>query len=247
MMIEPKLMIIHPDYITAKNIQNRLTNRGYHIAGTFFSLEEIEHRIDDMKPDLVLLDGHVKGTPDSLELASYIESCHHIPVILLIDKSMQPVIDDANFLCCSCPTNGDRELFLTIDLALSRHLLNHRLNEQEQMLNQIMINSSDAVITVNAAEHIVSMNPTAESITGWSCPDATLQRFSSVLKIVEPDDDNCEHFSQIFNSNTTETCIEVSDHVLITRNGHRVPVNFKVSPIGNGVKTKFLVILKPQN
>lgn len=244
-MMQPRIMVIHTDYLTAKNIQNRLKHNGYDVPDVVFSIDEALDRVDDTKPDLVLLDAEIKGSLDSLEIAHNIENCHHIPVVLLSTTSDHPSVHRWGYYFCSYRPTRVKEMFLTIDLILARHHFGKRLSEQEQMLTEIMRNSRDAVITVEAGEHITFMNSVAEQLTGWSYTEAADRSCGNILKIVEKNGGNATSvtISSLFEMHA---CVDLTNHLLVTRNGREVPVDFRATQINgrNGTASKMLLILR---
>lgn len=87
-----KILIVEDEMIIAANISLQLTELGYEVVGIVPRGEEALLRIEDDKPDILLLDINLKGNLDGIETAEAMQKSHNIPVIYLTAN-----IDDAHF------------------------------------------------------------------------------------------------------------------------------------------------------
>lgn len=92
MNIPFKILIVEDEMVIAANIALQLTNLGYEICGMLPTGEEALRYIQDNKPDLVLMDIHLKGTFDGIETALFMQKQQDTPVIYLTANT-----DDAHF------------------------------------------------------------------------------------------------------------------------------------------------------
>ena len=65
------------------DIESRLKNFGYSVSGIVAYGEKAIEKVEELKPDLVLMDIVLKGEMDGIEAAEIIRSRFDIPVIFL--------------------------------------------------------------------------------------------------------------------------------------------------------------------
>ncbi|MCF4102538.1 response regulator [Gillisia sp. M10.2A] len=87
-----KILIVEDDMIIAANISLQLTNLGYEITGIVCRGEDAILHVQENKPDILLLDIHLKGKLDGIETAKLIQSKNELSLIYLTANS-----DDATF------------------------------------------------------------------------------------------------------------------------------------------------------
>jgi len=87
-----KILIVDDEMIVAADISTQFTNLGYEVIGIYTSAEDALKTIDTHRPDIILMDIHVKGTIDGISAALVIFENHKIPVVFL---SSSP--DEATF------------------------------------------------------------------------------------------------------------------------------------------------------
>lgn len=93
MQIPIKILIVEDEMIIGANISLQLTNLGYEVSGIIPRGEEALIHIQQNKPDIILLDIHLKGKLDGIETAKLMQKDHRIPIIYLTAND-----DEAHFL-----------------------------------------------------------------------------------------------------------------------------------------------------
>lgn len=83
MMSAIKILIVEDDMITAADISMQLTRLGYEVSGITPRGEDALKSIGATRPDLVLMDVHLKGVIDGVETAQRITDQYEIPLIFL--------------------------------------------------------------------------------------------------------------------------------------------------------------------
>lgn len=81
--MEKKILIVEDEVITAVEIQESLQKYGYVIPAVASSGEEAVNIIDNVQPDLILMDIVLKGEMDGIEAARFISEKNEIPVVFL--------------------------------------------------------------------------------------------------------------------------------------------------------------------
>jgi len=90
-----KILIVEDDTITALTIQGRLKQFGYEIVGKASTGEDAIEKAKELRPDLVLMDIHLKGPIDGIQAAETVYGVHNIPVIYLTAFSDEKTLERA--------------------------------------------------------------------------------------------------------------------------------------------------------
>lgn len=80
-------MIVEDNDLVAKSIEAFLQYYGHQVIGPFASSEEVFEAVQREKPDYVLMDINLHGTPDGLDCARVLFKRHNIPVVFLSSDS----------------------------------------------------------------------------------------------------------------------------------------------------------------
>jgi len=117
------------------------------------------------------------------------------------------------------------------------------LHESEETLRTTLYSIGDAMISTDAGGHVASMNPVAESLTGWSKQEATGQPLATVLRIVN------EHTGQPVECPARRVLEEgriagLANHtLLLARDGREIPIADSGAPIRNAANEITGVVL----
>lgn len=132
-MKKERIMIVEDEVVTAKSLKNCLENFGYVVTAITPSGEQAILKLEDERPDLVIMDIVLQGEMDGIETARIINSRFDIPVIYHtthLEKSEFERSKTTNpFGYIMKPFNRE-ELEKVIDLGLQRH----RMDEDRRML-----------------------------------------------------------------------------------------------------------------
>ena len=105
------------------------------------------------------------------------------------------------------------------------------LSKNEKHLSLTLNSIGDAVITTDAEGYVVSMNPVAEQLTGWSSIDAEGQSVKSVFPIVNVSTGDIVE-NPIEKVLVTGETIHLSDHTkLVSRTGEKYYISDSAAPI----------------
>ena len=123
-MPEEKVLIVEDEAIVSIEIQDRLKELGYPVAGVAFSGEEALEKIDDLKPNVVLMDINLGDGIDGIETAERIQSRHNIPIIYLTAYTDEETLQKAKvtkpYGYITKPFHS-RELHIVIEIAIYKH------------------------------------------------------------------------------------------------------------------------------
>lgn len=95
MSAQPKILIVEDEGIVAFNLQQRLQQMGYQVTGLAESGNEGLSLVSSQRPDLVLMDIHIKGEMDGIELARMLTRDHALPIIYLTAYSEDTTLERA--------------------------------------------------------------------------------------------------------------------------------------------------------
>lgn len=85
--IKPQILIVEDQRIFVRDIMTILGGAGYEICGSFADGQKAFQKIEELSPDLILLDIAIVGEIDGIELAEYIHLFYNIPFIYLTANS----------------------------------------------------------------------------------------------------------------------------------------------------------------
>jgi signal transduction histidine kinase len=122
-MPAPRILVVEDERIIAFHLRQQLTKLGYDVPSTVSTGGHALRRIEEMRPDLVLMDINLRGKLDGIATAAAIPPAYRIPVIYLTAHS-----EDAT-LARAVATNphgyllkpfSERELHAMIQVTLAR-------------------------------------------------------------------------------------------------------------------------------
>ncbi|MCE5336232.1 MAG: response regulator [Desulfobacteraceae bacterium] len=234
MKSDSKILIVEDEGIEALDIQHRLTTLGYPSPEVVLSGEEALERIESIRPDLVLMDIMLQGRIDGIAAAEQIRAGFDIPVVYLTayadDDTLRRAKITEPFGYLIKPFK-ERELHVTIDVALYKHKMEKKLRENEKWLATTLKSIGDAVVATDKDGRITFMNAIAEDLMGWKLEEVAGNRLSSVFNIVNRE-------TRLRVENPVEkvmiagAVVGLANHtILINRNGREIPIDDSAAPI----------------
>lgn len=233
-MISTKVLVVEDEGIVATAIKHELEQFGYAVPDMASSAAEAVEKAVRQKPDVVLMDIHLKGKQDGIEAAREIHRRCGIPVVYL------SAFADAETIARASETEPfgyllkpyeERELQTTIEMALAKHRAEQRLAETERWLAAILEGIADAVIATDPENQVRFMNLAAEALTGWRKEDAVGAPFEAVCNLIEDR-------GQIVLEELADRAVLESGTVRLPaatrrvgRNGVETPIEGSVAPI----------------
>ena len=181
MTARPKILIVEDEGIVALNLQHRLQHMGYDVAGVADSGAQSLSLMASQLPDLVLMDIHIKGEMDGIEVARRIGLDHTTPVVYLTAYSEDATLERARH---TRPYGylikpfSERELHATIQMALERHSVQTALTESQRVLSQALGAASMGMVEVDRDARTVSVTGAPARMLGFAeCGTMTLSQF----------------------------------------------------------------------
>lgn len=92
---KPSILIVEDDVIVTEDLKGKLQRLGFEICGTAEGGEQAIELVSARRPDLVLMDIHLKGAMDGIEAATLIRRDSDIPVVYLTAHSDRSTLERA--------------------------------------------------------------------------------------------------------------------------------------------------------
>ncbi len=138
-MTATRVVIVEDERIVALHLKQQLTKLGYDVAGVAASGEHALRLINEVRPDVVLMDIHIEGAIDGIETTERIPAELMVPVVYLTAYSDEETLARARetrpygyLLKPFTP----RELHATIQMVLERRRADVALRDSEARLEQ---------------------------------------------------------------------------------------------------------------
>jgi PAS domain S-box-containing protein len=119
-----RIIVVEDERIVALHLKQQLTKLGYEVIAMAASGQQALDKIVDLRPDVVLMDIHIEGKLDGIEVSARIPDALGIPVIYVTAYSEEGTLARAKatkpygFLV---KPFSEKELHATIEMALERH------------------------------------------------------------------------------------------------------------------------------
>lgn len=166
----PRILIVEDERIVAFNLQQRLSHMGYEVPGVAASGPESLDMIERLAPDLVLMDIHIEGDMDGIDVAVKLMDNPSVPVIYLTAYSEDSTLERARktrpygYLI---KPFSERELHATIQMALERHNAEMALLRHERLLQQALDAAHMGVVEVDLRSRELTALGHSGSMLGW--------------------------------------------------------------------------------
>ena len=140
-MHEQRVLIVEDENIVAMDLSRRLAKLGYKVVGTAPSGDRALQLVESRTPNIILMDIHIKGSQDGIEVASRINELYQVPIIFLTAYSEDSTLARARE---TCPYGyllkpfSERELHVAIQVALERHQTDQKLLQRETHLKRAL-------------------------------------------------------------------------------------------------------------
>jgi signal transduction histidine kinase len=151
-MTATRVIIVEDERIVALHLRQQLSKLGYDVVGVAASGEHALRLINDVHPDVVLMDIHIEGAMDGIETAERIPEELLMPVIYLTAYSDEMTLARAR----STRPYGyllkpfsQRELHATIQMVLERRRADLASRDNEARLEQMVEARTEELVIAN--------------------------------------------------------------------------------------------------
>lgn len=234
MSLKVKILVVEDESIVAMDIKNRLTKLGYEVCGPVSSGPEAIRKVAESHPNLILMDIRIKGELDGVDTAEQIRACYDVPIIFLTAYSDEATLQRAKL---TTPYGyllkplEERELYITIEMALYKQKMERQLKESEQWLSTTLNSIGDGVIATDTQGWIKFMNPVAAALTGWTQEETIGRNAKEVFHIINAKTQALVESPIERALQTGERVTLEQDTLLVTRSGQTIPIDDSAAPI----------------
>lgn len=135
-MSTDKILIVEDENIVAMDLKRQLTTLGYSVVGMASSSKRALSLIKEHLPDLVLMDNHIQGQTDGIELARIVYDTYQIPIVFLTayaeDATLMRAKDAKPYGYLLKPYS--RELHAAIQVALEKSKADRKVHDAKSHL-----------------------------------------------------------------------------------------------------------------
>jgi PAS domain S-box-containing protein len=234
-MCPRRVLIIEDEFIVAESIRTKLEELDYRPLEVALSGEEGVEKAGEERPDIVLMDIHLRGEIDGIEAARRIRERFDIPVVYLTAFTDRETLQRAKltqpygYVIKPFET---RELHTIIEMALYKHEAEQKLRETEQRLAATLKSVGDGLITTDAEGIINFLNPMAEALTGWPRDEAVGKELAEVFRVKDEIDSKSLDIPPAKPlPEFSAASPKIQGTVLLARDGRSIPVESNAAPI----------------
>ncbi len=147
-----KVMIVEDERIIAESIKMALEKFNFDVCGIEAWGENVADDIENLKPELVLMDIRLKGAMTGVQAAAIIKEKYDLPVVFLTSYSDDKTIQNAKF---TYPYGylvkpfDERELYATIEIALFKHNTKKELEKYRNHLEVLVTERTEELNRIN--------------------------------------------------------------------------------------------------
>lgn len=231
-MSKVRVLLVEDEAIIAAALSLNLRAIGHEVVAQVSRGEVAIEKALTLKPDIILMDIMLEGQMDGIEAAQGIRQHSDIPIIYITAFSDLSTIERAKLadpLGYIVKPAEERDLFLSIELAMYRHRMERKLKESEAWLSTTLQGIADGVVAVDDAGLIKLLNPIAEAMTGHAPTNAAGIHLDDVLKLKNTDTGLFLKLSML--KELKEPSADDKSLVVVARDGKETPVHFRVSPL----------------
>ena len=183
-MQEKSILIVEDEGVVALSMQAALKKLGYKVVGIAVTGNEAIALATEHKPDVILMDIHIKGDIDGIQTTEKLHEFTDIPVIFLTayadDETVQRAIKTRSHSYLVKPYNP-RELYSNIEFAIYKRRMKTRLGSNRENLEMFLTKSAYAGLIIDMQNSIVFANSAAEMLLGWTQEEMQGKRFFTLV------------------------------------------------------------------
>jgi diguanylate cyclase (GGDEF)-like protein/PAS domain S-box-containing protein len=233
-MNTPKILVVEDEKIIAVDIRDSLQKLGYSVPEVTDSGEEAIKKVAETHPNLVLIDICLAGEINGMQVADIIRNNFHVPVLYLTEYSEDTTVERKQLtepFSYILKPFLERDLHLAVEMALYKHQMEKKLQEENRRLVTIFDSINYGVIVTDVNGCIQRMNPMAEILTGWQLNEASAKDLTEILELV--DNQTGEHINNLVNQVVAEgTVLPLPENcTLVAKDGREIPIGDHIAPM----------------
>jgi len=239
-----RILIVENEGLVGCDMATTLGKLGYVVVAICASGEEALERLDEFRPDLVLMDVHLAGQLDGIDTARELQSRSRVAIVYVTACADLDTVARARqthphgYLLK--PFNHD-ELRLAVEVAAQRHFEENERQRREHSYFEAFQSLADGVIAADLSGGVVFMNPSAARATGWNAQEAVGRSLNEVFRIYQSTGEPAEILSAESATQAAERTV-----YLTTLAGERVPIQDRTAPLrdAQGQLTGLIILFR---
>lgn len=260
--IVPRILIVEDEVLVAMDIRRVIQQLGYEVVGTAATAEEAFRLAESSRPDLAVMDIHIKGTLDGIDTAQRLRKEWDVPAVYLTayadDETLRRARETEPHGFLTKPFR-ERELRATLEMALYKVDMERRLRASELLLSATLRSIGDAVIVTDDTGCVSFLNSRAEALIGYLNQEAighplteivSLQRLSPAHGQSAKEGENASHRSDSGQNPLTSLLdalegganVATGQALLLARNGQAIPIECYATPLREASKSSGVVL-----
>ncbi len=188
-MGQRRILIVEDEAIIAMELRETLEHLGYSVVGNELRGEDAVLAAGKLRPDVVLMDIHLKGKMDGIEASDRIARRYDIPVIYTTAHSDRETLSRAirtqPYGYIIKPFN-EHDLYSNIEMAMHKHRVKSRLEGSPEMVDSALNMVAGAVVITDSGGCIERLNLEAERLTGYRLSDVEGVQFFTAFRVSVP-------------------------------------------------------------
>ena len=168
-MATEKIFIAESDRTVTHDIASKLKTLGYTVIGESDDGDSSADKIEELRPDLVLVDLHLKGPLNGIDLAKKSHTDFDIPVIFISSRADTRTLHSALPAQAYALVNKPFELHdlkSSIILSLYKHSMNRKLRESEERYALALSAANDGIWDWNIMTNQIHYSPRWKEMLG---------------------------------------------------------------------------------
>ena len=229
-----RVLVVEDEALVALELRDRLQRLMVDVVAVADTGEQALQLMEEVRPDLVLMDIRLKGALDGIQAAALVRERFDVPVVYLTAHSDPSTLDramlGAPFGYVLKPFQ-EKDLRIAIASAMSRARSEQALKERNSHYAALLASIADAVVAVDTACHVSFLNAAAETVTGWTRGEAMGRPVQDVLRLL--DEGTREEMEPPPVRALRRRAVEPAtrDALLIDRQGAAIPVASSAAPV----------------
>ncbi|MCB0751595.1 MAG: response regulator, partial [Ignavibacteriae bacterium] len=189
-MKTPNILVVEDESIVSLEIQGRLEELGYTVAGAVYSGEDAIASAKELLPDLILMDINLRGNIDGIEAANFIKKALNIPIIYMTayadEETIQRAKVTAPYAYIIKPIEV-RELHTSIEIAMFKSQMERKLIESERRFRNLFENATLGVYRSSLTGEVLMANNALIKMLGYNSFDDLANNKDVVSGYVNPE------------------------------------------------------------
>jgi PAS domain S-box-containing protein len=184
----PRVLIVEDERVVATHVERSLADAGYTVIGIAASATEAAALVDEMHPDVALVDIRLRGKSEGFQIAERLRHERDVPVVYMTahtdDDTLQRAAHTGAYGYVVKPfTIG--EVKSALQVALFKHRLDQRMAERERWFSTTLRAIVDGVVACDPDQRVTFLNEAAERMLGLSEAAARGKSTAELLKATQ--------------------------------------------------------------